>query len=78
MEDLERQQTELAVRRLEACRFTIGVVYSELHLPDNVDLRADLLISAENLLAEVATLTLQLRDMTWPSNDPIQLGNEKD
>lgn len=78
MEDLERQQTELAVRRLEACRFTVGVTHAELQLPDNVDLRADLLISAENLLAEVAALTLHIRDLTWPSNDPIQLGNEKD
>lgn len=77
---LEAELVSVAVRRLDACTFTVNTVLNELIEPDDVQRRADMLLAAEELLSAVVTLTIQLREMTWPQaiddNQSIETGNE--
>ena len=79
---IEAELVAIAVRRLEACTFTARTVHNELISPDNIQLKADMLLAAEELLKEVIDLTLHLRDITWPEPSPenqsIETRNETD
>jgi hypothetical protein len=79
---LEAELVAIAVRRLDACIFTVATVHSELIEPSDVQLKADMLIAAEELLKQVVDLTLHLREMTWPEPSPenqsIETRNETD
>jgi hypothetical protein len=75
----EREAIQIAVRRLGACAFTLKTVRDELIEPNDPELRADVLLAAEDLMSEVISLVIDLRVMTWPDNAPYPIdfeGNE--
>lgn len=82
MRQFEKQMVAQAVQRLEACSFTVSTVHEHLIDPEDSELRADLLLATEQLLAEVMDLVVDLRMITWPDNQPFPgltdptLGNE--
>lgn len=77
---MEAELVSVAVRRLDACTFTVRTVQAELIEPSDIQRKADMLLAAEELLADVVTLTIRLREMTWPQavddNQTIETGNE--
>ena len=79
MQEFEKQMVNVAVQRLEACTYTVTTVHEQLIDPENSELRADLLLAAEKLMAEVLDLVVDLRTITWPDNEPFpvqDLGRE--
>lgn len=82
MRQFEKQMVQQAVQRLDACSFTVSTVHEHLIDPEDTELRADLLLATEQLLAEVMDLVVDLRMITWPDNQPFPgtidptLGNE--
>lgn len=82
MQQFEKQMVQQACQRLDACSFTVSTVHEHLIDPENSELRADLLLAAEQLLAEIMDLVVDLRMITWPDNQPYPgltdptIGNE--
>jgi len=61
----EEDPVEKSLRRMSACIHTLSTVADDLVDPEDVDLRADLLVAAENLLDIASYLTDQIRGIAW-------------
>lgn len=53
------------IRRLQSCLYTLYSISAELTDPDNVEERADLVITAENLLDAAIHVTDEIRGIAW-------------
>ena len=58
-----------SLNRLSACTFTIRQTITDLQDPEDLDLRADLMISAQDLLNEVVYLNELISKITWQELD---------
>jgi hypothetical protein len=57
------------MNRLSACIFTVRQSITDLEDPKELDLRADLMIQAQDLLNEVVHLNDLISKMTWQELD---------
>jgi hypothetical protein len=57
------------MNRLQACTFTVRQTITDLEDPGTLDLRADLMISAQELLNEVVHLNALISNITWHELD---------
>jgi len=57
------------MNRLSACIFTVRQTISDLEDPKELDLRADLMINAQELLNEVVHLNEMISRITWQELD---------
>ena len=57
------------MNRLSACIFTIRQTITDIEDPKELDLRADLMIQAQELLNEVVHLNEMISKMTWQELD---------
>lgn len=53
------------VRRLQSCLYTLYSISEELSDPQSADERADLVITAENLLDAAIHVTDEIRGIAW-------------
>ena len=58
-----------AMNRLKACVFTVRQTITDIEDPKELDLRADLMIQAQELLNEVVYLNEMISKMTWQELD---------
>jgi hypothetical protein len=58
-----------ALNRLQACTFTIRQTIKDIEDPLNPDLRADLVIEAQELLNEVVLLSEMISKFAWSELD---------
>lgn len=58
-----------AINRLSTCAFTVRQTIKDLQDPEDLDLRADLMIQAQDLLNEVVLLNNIVSKMTWQELD---------
>jgi hypothetical protein len=61
-----------ALSRLGACTFTAARTHEDLQDPINPDLRADLLIAAQDLLNEATRLHDAVSQLVWKDLDKAQ------
>jgi hypothetical protein len=57
------------MNRLSACIFTVRQTIADLEDPKELDLRADLMINAQELLNEVVHLNEMISRITWQELD---------
>ena len=57
------------MNRLQACIFTVRQTIKDIEDPKELDLRADLMINAQELLNEVVYLNEMISKMTWQELD---------
>ena len=58
-----------ALNRLQACTFTIRQTIKDIEDPQDLDLRADLVIQAQELLNEVVLLSDIISKFAWSELD---------
>lgn len=58
-----------ALNRLSACTFTIRQTITDIEDPKDLDLRADLVIQAQELLNEVVLLSDMISKFAWSELD---------
>lgn len=58
-----------ALNRLSACTFTIRQTITDIEDPKDLDLRADLVIQAQELLNEVVLLSDMISKFAWSDLD---------
>jgi hypothetical protein len=57
------------MNRLSACTFTVRQTITDLEDPKELDLRADMMINAQELLNEVVYLNELISKITWQELD---------
>lgn len=70
MQFIQETEHERALRRINACTYTLYSIAEELDDPGEVELRGDLLIAVENLIEAAFAVTDLGRAIAW-QHEPI-------